>query len=182
MLAILDTLTTHQSRNTRIYLKNKCCEHAILYSVFIESIGNNVFPYVDIFNVLNKEQQCKNIGVLVSGPQSMQKDVARECQKHTRVYCRDATSNVFHYHSVSFDLWKIFVSHHFAWLELPSIVRLKLLRQQMNVHIIDLIAIPWGPGWKRVWEGNFSLEWCITTLWSLNQHCARSLMQHGFIL
>ncbi|KAI5065856.1 hypothetical protein GOP47_0018480 [Adiantum capillus-veneris] len=55
----------------------------------------------DIFNALNKEYHNQNIGVLVSGSEGMQADVAKECQRHTRLF---DTSNVFHYHGVSFEL------------------------------------------------------------------------------
>lgn len=58
----------------------------------------------DIFNGLNKEYQGQNIGVLVSGPLSMQEDIAKQCQKHTMFFGREASSNVFHYHPISFDL------------------------------------------------------------------------------
>lgn len=58
----------------------------------------------DIFDSLNKEYQGQNIGVLVSGPLSMQEDVAEQCQKHTMFLGRKASSNVFHYHPISFDL------------------------------------------------------------------------------
>ncbi|KAH7404965.1 hypothetical protein KP509_15G051300 [Ceratopteris richardii] len=58
----------------------------------------------DIFDSLEKEYNGQNIGVLVSGSESMQADVASECQKHTKVLGASSLSNVFHYHSVSFEL------------------------------------------------------------------------------
>ena len=59
---------------------------------------------VDIFKALAKEYRGENIGVIVSGPQGMQLDVAKECKRQTKFFGVDNTSNVFHYHSVSFEI------------------------------------------------------------------------------
>ena len=59
---------------------------------------------VDIFEALAKEYRGENIGVIVSGPQGMQFDVAEECKRKTKFFGLDNTSNVFHYHSVSFEI------------------------------------------------------------------------------
>eukprot|EP00250_Pteridium_aquilinum_P019524 c24466_g1_i1 orf=499-2991(-) len=58
----------------------------------------------DIFIGVNKEYQGQNIGVLVSGPLSMREDIANQCKKHTSFFAREPSSNVFHYHPISFDL------------------------------------------------------------------------------
>ncbi|KAH7296649.1 hypothetical protein KP509_26G032700 [Ceratopteris richardii] len=57
----------------------------------------------DIFTHLGKLYQAQDIGVLVSGSTSMRQDVAEQCRKHTNII-GTASSNVFHYHSISFDL------------------------------------------------------------------------------
>ncbi|KAI5080884.1 hypothetical protein GOP47_0004067 [Adiantum capillus-veneris] len=58
----------------------------------------------EIFDGLTKEYHGQNIGVLVSGSENMQADVAKECQRHTPLFDTSLSSNVFHYHSVSFEL------------------------------------------------------------------------------
>ncbi|KAI5084359.1 hypothetical protein GOP47_0000528 [Adiantum capillus-veneris] len=73
-------------------------------SPWIGSIQLGCRPHwKDIFTHLN-EYHGQDIGILVSGPPSMRQDVAEQCQKHTKLIGKTASSNVFHYHSISFDL------------------------------------------------------------------------------
>ncbi|MCO5593804.1 hypothetical protein L7F22_047822 [Adiantum nelumboides] len=77
-------------------------ENVLAASPWSGTIHLGVRPnWSDVFNALDKEYHGQNIGVLVSGSEGMQADVAKECQRHTRLF---DTSNVFHYHSVSFEL------------------------------------------------------------------------------
>ncbi|MCO5551016.1 hypothetical protein L7F22_004511 [Adiantum nelumboides] len=73
-------------------------------SPWIGSVQLGCRPHwTEIFAHLN-EYQGQDIGVLVSGPPSMREDVAEQCQKHTTLFRKTASSNMFHYHPISFDL------------------------------------------------------------------------------
>ncbi|KAI5070347.1 hypothetical protein GOP47_0014690 [Adiantum capillus-veneris] len=57
----------------------------------------------EIFDDLSNKYKGQNVGVLVSGTQNMQEDVARQCHRHsTFLLPIDATTVAFDYHSVSF--------------------------------------------------------------------------------
>ncbi|MCO5611480.1 hypothetical protein L7F22_065733 [Adiantum nelumboides] len=59
----------------------------------------------DVFNHLSSKYKGQSVGVLVSGTQSMQEDVASECRRHSKFLLPITSNNVaFEYHSVSFDL------------------------------------------------------------------------------
>lgn len=58
----------------------------------------------EIFHSLSIEYQGHNIGVLVSGPKSMQQDIAKECQRHSKVLQGASSSNIFHFHPISFNV------------------------------------------------------------------------------
>eukprot|EP00250_Pteridium_aquilinum_P020333 c24786_g1_i1 orf=522-2951(+) len=60
--------------------------------------------WTEIFHNLSIEYQGQNIGVLVSGPPSMQQDIAKECQRHSKILKRDSSANIFHFHPINFDL------------------------------------------------------------------------------
>jgi hypothetical protein len=84
------------------------------YQTFIDNIN-----LTDVFDGLAKIHSGESVGVLVSGSQGMQEDVARECRRHSsktlfnrvkkfvRANNTPAATDanvIFHYHSISFSL------------------------------------------------------------------------------
>ena len=82
------------------------------------AVKENILLLADVFDGLAKKHgagEC--VGVLVSGSESIQEDIARECKRHSSWLSsplpfsgsiKAATSTndkaIFHYHSVSFSL------------------------------------------------------------------------------
>ena len=64
--------------------------------------------FADVFDGLVKEYSGDCVGVLVSGSESLQEDIARECKRHSSLNLNALKSSkpsaMFHYHSVSFSL------------------------------------------------------------------------------
>ncbi|KAI5076064.1 hypothetical protein GOP47_0008129 [Adiantum capillus-veneris] len=59
----------------------------------------------DVFNHLSNKYKGQSVGVLVSGSQSMQEDVASECRSHSKfLFPVTAKEVAFDFHSISFDL------------------------------------------------------------------------------
>ncbi|KAL2649831.1 hypothetical protein R1flu_017959 [Riccia fluitans] len=58
--------------------------------------------WTEVFDQLTKHLNGQEVGVLVSGPESLRADVAQECGVHTA--SEGTAKAVFHYHSVSFEL------------------------------------------------------------------------------
>ena len=62
--------------------------------------------YADVFDELAAQNNGECVGVLVSGSESMQADIAQECKRKSSFYLKlsEPENIIFHYHSVSFIL------------------------------------------------------------------------------
>ena len=65
-----------------------------------------MMQYADVFDELAAQNRGECVGVLVSGSESMQADIAQECKRKSSFHLKstEAESTMFHCHSVSFIL------------------------------------------------------------------------------